>query len=44
MYEGTIAEFQDLDGESGSRALWVAILESEVWGAIVPAYGKYTGS
>jgi hypothetical protein len=44
MYERTIAEFQDLEGESGSRALWVAILEGEIWGASVPAYRKYIGS
>lgn len=44
MYEHTIAEFQDLDGESGCRALRVAILEGEVWGASVPAHRKYIGS
>jgi len=41
--ERTIAEFQDLDGENGSRALWVAILESEVWGAIIPHYREHIG-
>lgn len=43
MYKRSIAEFQDLDGESGSRALRVAIPEGEVWGVSIPPCREYTG-
>jgi hypothetical protein len=44
MYERTIAEFQDFDGDIGSRARRMAILEGKVWGMSIPSYRKYIGS